>query len=177
MAPPAKPDDDEKADALKAMEEIQAKKEKHPTVRPYETRKVEIGHINGVPEVKIEWEGKWIKYPVIYHRNSKLVAYAEFAAPDLHTIWGDITGCAAGAAAVATLAAIIASPAAASGSPPLISASMVSSTVALGGTPAMRSCMRLACSRAPAWASAAMNAIRPQASTGPNVFLIDVRVK
>jgi hypothetical protein len=105
--------DDEKADALKAMEEIQAIKDKHPTVRPYETRKVEIGHINGVPEVKIEWEGKWIKYPVIYHRDSKLIAYAEFAAPDLHTIWGDITGCAAGAAAVATLAAIIASPAAA----------------------------------------------------------------
>ncbi len=103
---------EEKASALKREETARQSKSLDPALF-YETRKVEIGHINGVPEVKVEWEGGLIKYPVIYHRDSKLTAYAEFAAPNLNDIWGDITSCAAGAAVTATLVAIIASPAAA----------------------------------------------------------------
>lgn len=102
----------EKDSALK-REESATRNKSAGSALLYETRKVEIGHINGVPEVKIEWEGKWIKYPVLYQRTSKLTAYAEFAAPSLSDIWGDVTSCAAGAAVTATLVAIIASPAAA----------------------------------------------------------------
>lgn len=104
--------EDEKNKAL-ARIDAAGKDKKLEQPRPYETRKVEIGHINGVPEVKIEWEGGLIKYPVLYQRTSKLTAYAEFAAPGLNEIWGDITTCATGAAVAATLVAIIASPAAA----------------------------------------------------------------
>jgi hypothetical protein len=79
----------------------------------YETRKVEVGHIDGVPETKVEWEGDIVQYPVLYTRTSKITAYAEFSAPNIGDIWGDITSCAVAAAAVAGIAAIIASPAAA----------------------------------------------------------------
>lgn len=104
--------DEEKAAAEKSSE-TEKRHGSESKLLPYQTRKVEIGHINGVPEVKVEWEGRIIKYPVFYHRDSKITAYAEFSAPDLDIIWGDITSCAVGAAVAATIAAIIASPAAA----------------------------------------------------------------
>lgn len=104
---------EEKESAENLMKDATNKRDFIRHLLVYETRKVEIGHINGVPEVKVEWEGGFIKYPVLYHRDSKLTAYAEFAAPDLNSIWGDVTSCAANAAVAATLVAIIASPAAA----------------------------------------------------------------
>lgn len=80
---------------------------------PFSTRRVEIGHLDGIPEFKTEWEGDFIKYPVLYTRKSKLTVYAEFAAPSIDDIWGDITSCAVAAGAAAGIAAILASPAAA----------------------------------------------------------------
>lgn len=105
--------EDEKKEALKQENTITSDRSLRSSIVPHETRKVEIGHIDGVPEVKVEWEGGWIKHPVLYHRDSKVIAYAEFSAPGINEIWGDITTCAAGAAAAAGIAAILASPAAA----------------------------------------------------------------
>lgn len=101
------------ADKKNSVLKLTADASKNKLAEIFENRKVEVGHIDGVPETKIEWEGDFIKYPVLYTRTSKLTAYAEFAAPGLDEIWGDITSCATGAAAAATLVAIIASPAAA----------------------------------------------------------------
>jgi hypothetical protein len=80
-----------------------------------ECRRVQLARLDGIPETKIEWEGSLIKYPVLYTRTSELVAYAEFCAPSdlLGQFWGDIVGCAGGAATASIIAAIFASPAAA----------------------------------------------------------------
>ncbi|MER8546548.1 hypothetical protein [Mesorhizobium sp. M1169] len=103
---------DEKADAEKRMDTARSRKD-FAELLLSENRKVELAHIDGVPEFKVEWEGGFIKYPVLYTRTSKITAYAEFSAPDLNSIWGDVTNCATGGAVAATLAAIFASPAAA----------------------------------------------------------------
>lgn len=65
---------EEKEAAEQRANDASKKHELRQALRAYETRKVEIGHINGVSEVKVEWEGGFIKHPVLYHRDSKLTA-------------------------------------------------------------------------------------------------------
>jgi hypothetical protein len=84
-------------------------------------RRVEVGRHGSIPETKVEWEiqdvglGIRTKVPVLYCRTSSLYVYAEICAPEeiLDQFWDDITNCALVAAGVATIAVIVASPAAA----------------------------------------------------------------
>ena len=66
----------------------------------------------GVPEVKVEWEGRPIKHPVTYTRTSNATVYAEFCGPEeiINDSWGDIRECAIGAAVTAGIAAYVATP-------------------------------------------------------------------
>ena len=84
---------------------------------------IELGSINGVPEVKTEMDrqcfgGGWTRFcinvPVIYRRTSKVALYADIIAPaNINArIAGKIRGCATGALAVG-VASAIGSPAAA----------------------------------------------------------------
>ena len=75
-------------------------------------KKHPIGSMNGPRQSKVEWHGI---SPTLYCRDSRYVAYAEFCGPDdiLDALWGDVQNCAVAAAGAATLAAIFASPGAA----------------------------------------------------------------
>src|SRR5260370_39269544 len=79
---------------------------------PQVSRQVELGRSGSVPEVMVKWEGHPVPAPIVYHRTSSMVAYADINGPDdlLNDAWRDIVGCALSAAGAATLAAIIAGP-------------------------------------------------------------------
>lgn len=77
-----------------------------------------IGSMNGPRETKVEWrnDGPFgLPSPTLYCRDSLYAAYAELCGPEdiLNDLWGDVQNCAAVGAAAATLAAIFASPGAA----------------------------------------------------------------
>ncbi len=78
-------------------------------------KKVKIGSKRGVPEFKVEWEGRPIPRPVTYTRRSEITAYAEVCGPreTVESAWTEIKDCAAVGAGAAGLAAIFTSGSAA----------------------------------------------------------------
>jgi hypothetical protein len=85
------------------------------SISAFEQRRVRIASMNLYPEFKTEWKGKIVKYPVLYKRDVKLVAYAVVSAPSdlLDKFWSDISSCAVTAVGAAGVATVLGSPAAA----------------------------------------------------------------